>query len=68
MGWYERAAYNISFFGAESDSYLDGSEEIGSAVHRIVIKSILEIVQLKKLLVVVVIIIIMIIIILPKRM
>ena len=45
MAWYERAAYNISFFGVESDSYLDGSGEIGSAVHRIVIKSILEIVD-----------------------
>jgi hypothetical protein len=45
MGWCERAAYNISFFGVESDSYLNGSGEIGSAVHRIVIKSILEIVD-----------------------
>ena len=45
MAWCERAAYNISFFGVESDSYLDGSGEIGSAVHRIVIKSILEIVS-----------------------
>ena len=45
MGWCERAAYNISFFGVESNSYLDGSGEIGSAVHRIVIKSILEIVD-----------------------
>jgi hypothetical protein len=45
MAWCERAAYNISFFGVESDSYLDGSGEIGSAVHRIVIKSILEIVN-----------------------
>lgn len=45
MAWYETAAYNISFFGVESDSYLEGSGEIGSAVHRIVIKSILEIVN-----------------------
>jgi hypothetical protein len=45
MAWCERAAYNISFFGVESDSYFDGSGEIGSAVHRIVIKSILEIVN-----------------------
>jgi hypothetical protein len=48
MAWCERAAYNISFFGVESDSYLDGAGEIGSAVHRIVIKSILEIVNLIK--------------------
>ena len=48
MSWCERAAYNISFFGVESDSYLDGAGEIGRAVHRIVIKSILEIVDLIK--------------------
>jgi hypothetical protein len=45
MAWCKRAVYNISFFGVGSDSYLDGSGEIGSAVQRIVIKSILEIVS-----------------------
>jgi CRISPR/Cas system-associated exonuclease Cas4 (RecB family) len=43
----ERAAYNISFFGMESSDYsADG--EIGNAVHRITIKSFLEIISLSK--------------------
>ena len=44
MAWCERAAYNISFLGVQGN-YLPGTRDIGSAVHRIVIKSILEIVQ-----------------------
>jgi hypothetical protein len=44
MAWCERAAYDISFLGVESN-YLPGAGDIGSAVHRIVIKSTLEIVQ-----------------------
>src|SRR5919202_6752716 len=44
MGWCERAAYNISFFGV--DGFPDNNMgEIGTAIHRIVIKSTLEIVQ-----------------------
>jgi hypothetical protein len=43
MAWCERAAYSISFLGVQSN-YLPGTGDIGSAVHRIVIKSILEIV------------------------
>jgi hypothetical protein len=44
MARCERAAYNISFLGVQSN-YLPGAGDIGSAVHRIVIKSTLEIVQ-----------------------
>ena len=44
MAWCERAAYNISFLGVQSN-YLPGTGDIGSSVHRIVIKSVLEIVQ-----------------------
>jgi hypothetical protein len=44
MAWCERAAYGITFLGVQSN-YLPGSGDIGSAVHRIVIKSTLEIVQ-----------------------
>src|SRR6266496_109173 len=44
MAWCERAAYNISFLGVQSN-YLPGAGDIGSAVHRIVIKSTLEIMQ-----------------------
>src|SRR5215204_5350794 len=40
----ERAAYNIDFLGMQSGDFT-ASGEIGSAVHRIVIKSILEIVD-----------------------
>jgi hypothetical protein len=40
----ERAAYNIDFLGVQSGDF-SASGEIGSAVHRIVIKSILEIVD-----------------------
>jgi hypothetical protein len=40
----ERAAYNIDFLGMKSGDF-SASGEIGSAVHRIVIKSILEIVD-----------------------
>jgi hypothetical protein len=43
----ERAAYNIDFLGMQSGDYT-ASGEIGSAVHRIVIKSILEIVDIVK--------------------
>jgi hypothetical protein len=44
MAWCERAAYDISFLGVESN-YLPGAGDIGSSVHRVVIKSTLEIVQ-----------------------
>lgn len=44
MGWCERVAYDISFFGVEGFPE-NNMGEIGSAIHRIVIKSILEIVQ-----------------------
>jgi hypothetical protein len=44
LAWCERAAYSISFLGVQSN-YLPGTGDIGSAVHRIVIKSILELVQ-----------------------
>jgi hypothetical protein len=44
IAWCERAAYDISFLGLQSN-YLPGAGDIGSSVHRIVIKSILEIVQ-----------------------
>lgn len=44
----ERAAYNISFFGMESNDYT-ANGEIGNAVHRITIKSILEIINLSKI-------------------
>jgi hypothetical protein len=44
MGWCERAAYDVGFFGV--DGYSESNMGvIGSAIHRIVIKSILEIVQ-----------------------
>jgi hypothetical protein len=40
----ERAAYNISFFGMESDNFTaDGV--IGNAIHRIILRSIMEITQ-----------------------
>lgn len=44
MAWCERAAYDISFLGVESN-YLPGAGDIGSSVHRIVIKSTLEIIE-----------------------
>jgi hypothetical protein len=44
----ERAAYNISFFVMESSDYT-ANGEIGNAVHRITIKSILEIISLSKI-------------------
>jgi hypothetical protein len=44
MGWCERAAYDISFFGV--NGFPDNNMgEIGTAIHRIIIKSTLEIVQ-----------------------
>ena len=47
MALCERAAYNISFFGMESNEYT-ASGEIGNAVHRITVKSMLEIINLSK--------------------
>jgi len=44
MGWCERAAYDISFFGVEGFPE-NNMGVIGSAIHRVVIKSILEIAQ-----------------------
>jgi len=44
MGWCERAAYDISFFGVNGFPE-NNMGEIGTAIHRIVIKSMLEIVQ-----------------------
>ena len=44
MALCERAAYNISFFGMESDNFTaDGV--IGNAIHRIILRSIMEIIQ-----------------------
>jgi hypothetical protein len=43
----ERAAFNISFFGMESNEYT-ANGEIGNAIHRITIKSVLEIINLSK--------------------
>jgi hypothetical protein len=43
----ERAAYNISFFGMESNDF-SANGEIGNSVHRITIKSVLEIINLSK--------------------
>ena len=47
MALCERAAYNISFFGMESSEYT-ASGEIGNAVHRITVKSILDIINHSK--------------------
>jgi hypothetical protein len=47
MGWCERAAYDISFFGVNGFPE-NNMGEIGTAIHRIVIKSMLEIVQFIK--------------------
>jgi hypothetical protein len=44
MGWCERAAYDVAFFGVDGCSE-SNTGVIGSAIHRIVIKSILEIVK-----------------------
>src|SRR5215204_4286657 len=44
MALCERAAYNISFFGMESDNYTaDGV--IGNAIHRIILRTTMEINQ-----------------------
>ena len=44
MAFCERATYNISFFGMESDNFTaDGV--IGNAIHRIVLRSLTEITQ-----------------------
>ncbi len=47
MAVCERAAYNIEFLGMQSGDFT-ASGEIGSAVHRIVIKSILDIINSTK--------------------
>jgi hypothetical protein len=47
MALCERAAYNISFFGMESNDF-SANGEIGNSVHRITIKSVLEIISLSK--------------------
>ena len=44
MALCERAAYNISFFGMESDNF-PANGVIGNAIHRIILRSIIEIVQ-----------------------
>lgn len=44
MAFCERATYNVSFFGMESDNFTaDGV--IGNAIHRIVLRSLMEIMQ-----------------------
>ncbi|HEX7257686.1 MAG TPA: hypothetical protein VF242_06460 [Nitrososphaeraceae archaeon] len=44
MAFCERATYNISFFGMESDNFTaDGV--IGNAIHRIILRSLMEITQ-----------------------
>jgi hypothetical protein len=45
MALCERAAYNIDFLGMQSAGDFTASGEIGNAVHRVVIKSTLEIVD-----------------------
>jgi len=47
MALCERAAYNISFFGMESNDF-SANGEIGNSVHRITIKSVLEIISQSK--------------------
>ena len=44
MALCERAAYNISFFGMESNNFTAGGV-IGNAIHRIVLRSIMEIIK-----------------------
>jgi hypothetical protein len=44
MAFCERATYNVSFFGMESDNFTaDGV--IGNAIHRIILRSLMEIMQ-----------------------
>jgi hypothetical protein len=43
IGLCERAAYNISFFGMESDNNFTADGVIGNAIHRITLRSIIEI-------------------------
>ena len=45
LGLCERAAYNISFFGMESDNNFTAEGVIGNAIHRITLRSIMEITQ-----------------------
>jgi hypothetical protein len=45
IGLCERAAYNISFFGMESDNNFTAEGVIGNAIHRITLRSIMEITQ-----------------------
>ncbi|HKO40290.1 MAG TPA: hypothetical protein VJU85_03440, partial [Nitrososphaeraceae archaeon] len=45
IGLCERAAYNISFFGMESDNNFTAEGVIGNAIHRITLRSIMEIIQ-----------------------
>ena len=44
MAFCERATYNISFFGMESDNFT-AEGVIGNAIHRIILKSLMEITQ-----------------------
>ncbi|HEX7142104.1 MAG TPA: hypothetical protein VF222_06475, partial [Nitrososphaeraceae archaeon] len=48
IGLCERAAYNISFFGMESDNNFTAEGVIGNAIHRITLRSMMEIIELLK--------------------
>ena len=45
IGLCERAAYNISFFGMESDNNFSAEGVIGNAIHRITLRSMIEIIE-----------------------
>jgi len=45
IGLCERAAYNISFFGMESDNNFTAEGVIGNAIHRITLRSMIEIIE-----------------------
>lgn len=45
IGLCERAAYNISFFGMESDNNFTAEGVIGNAIHRITLRSMMEIIE-----------------------
>jgi hypothetical protein len=45
IGLCERAAYNISFFGMESNNNFTAEGVIGNAIHRITLRSMIEIIE-----------------------
>ncbi len=44
MAFCERATYNVSFFGMESENF-SANGVIGSSIHRIVLRSLMEILE-----------------------